>query len=1120
MDPSRSSQSTGTTVNSSTSSTGTPTTGDKLPVAGKNQRGQQVQQKNGKTNIPMPDRTEQSPHHTTTAPFESVAEVKPEKSWLSKWFSGLFSDSKVEATKTCPKLPAKSTSESNQTTGLETRSTHKVETESSGWLDGFPLLPQWLTGSSVSSVESNDIAPELPSFEDSESPLKSSVELTKRSVEEVESSSKGLWETITNIPSWLRGKDVKPAEQVKGVIPLAEREEAYKPSRFTRAVNFLTSAVRMVDSATDGTVSEVTGKFKGITEAALTYYTGKGFSGNVKQFLASKGTRFPSINDDQFQTMLGNIAQLLASNPDELDSKFQTIEIPTIEINQGLVTPLRVKGLKFKARLLPYPKDCTLIQRQKFQRAIEIEDLECTIDLPRADQAPATLNISLPKGSVSIGSNIAATTGITDIGRLLTSGQSESLPFDHTAIQIKADALKVGFRKLNSATPFDPSAPPSLEAPGVLGFNEGAAEFKDVCIATPISLLRKVPDQTTIVQCGGFKLTNQVSREVMVNMRSIDASFLDPQLSGPLKLDIGLDLSKLCCFPGILSKLPKFLVDAQIDCRANIHLHKGELDIQQAKSGFSFTPTGKNWLSKKVADWLTDAMASDQTKVIMGEDGKPKIHLHIPFLEKIRKIPVLGKLIPNEFPLKGLWPSPDSQGKLVVVDLISNVVQGLQMGWFQIPGKAQLVQQDHEQLCTAAAAGNLSVSKALTTIAGDLESSGHPGQALRMWQAIPSSHFAQISEEDTRLSPDVINRMAHRMVEVDPDKAISLYGLALKDTPIGTLPENYDGEAVMNAAQRLDLTKPNELTVALDVFEFLAMAQPQGGAFATLNQLFRNGQYSPERMSALMVKVIHLPPYADNLSLQATLLEEMEPVMGDTIKEALVSIPTHQLSSQNGISAEETAAHFEPLMLKYHQEVQAARMYQNIHNPAKACQILEDSIKRGNEGASSALEERITSELYHGSYGSPRYISGYQLLMSLEGQALPPSLQQTKEHMLKVLWRETRSQPVKWPGLSADETATTPVAQYQNSAARLFSISEQDADSPDILFEALSDIYREMIEAENSTPNPNQSFTQLTQFKQLVNNLMIETRVHMEALKYLKTEQPERRTKGQQKTDP
>ena len=607
MDPSRSSQSTGTTVNSSTTSTSTPTTGDESSIAGKNQLGQQIRQKNGKSNIPSPDQTDHKPPQETPPSFESVAEVKPEKSWFGNWLGGLFSDNKVEATKASPKLPANTTPVSSQTTELDKRLTQKVETETSSWLDSLPLLPQLWGGSSVSKLEDSNISPELPSQE-VEPGQKDRTELTGRTIEEVEATSGGLWKTLTAIPSWLKGKKVESATTEKGVIPLAERENAYQPSALTRAVNFVVDAVKMLDTATFGAISEVTGTVRGLAEDALTYVTGKGFAGNTKQFLEGKGTRFPTMNDEQFQAMLGSIAQLLASNPDNLDSKFQTIEIPTIEIDQGLITPLRVKGLKFKARLAPYPKDCSLIQRQKFQRAIELEDLECTVDLPRADQAPATLDISLPKGVLSIGSNIAATTGITDLGRLLTSGQNESLPFDHTAIQIQADALRVGFRKLNSATPFDPSAPPSLEAPGVLGFNEGAAEFKDVCIATPLSLLRKAPDQTTIVQCGGFKLTNQVNRDVMVNMRSIDASSLDLQLSGPVKLDIGLDLSKLCCFPGIMSMLPKFLVDAQVDCHANVHLHKGELDIKQAKSGLTFTPTGRNWLSKKVAKWLGEAM--------------------------------------------------------------------------------------------------------------------------------------------------------------------------------------------------------------------------------------------------------------------------------------------------------------------------------------------------------------------------------------------------------------------------------------------------------------------------------------------------------------------------------
>lgn len=914
-----------------------------------------------------------------------------------------------------------------------------------------------------------------------------------------------------SLPAWLTGKKVEQAKSSGAVIPPAERNETFQPSLFTKAINFVTSAVRMVNAATRGVIGEV-------SDDALSYFTGKSFAGHTRQFLANKGTRFPTINEKEFQAMLGNIARLLASNPNVIDSEFQHIEIPNIEIDQGMATPLRVKGLKLRARLVPYPKDCPLIQRQTFQRAIEIEGLECKVDLPRPDQAPSALDVSLPKGVLSVGSSITASTGITDIGRLLVSGSNESLPFDHTAIQLKGDTLRVGFRKINSASPFDITAPPSLTAPGVLGFNNGVCELRDLCISTPASIFRPAPDQTTIVQCSGFKLDNEVSRDLLVNLRSIDASSLDQQLSGPLKVDIGLDISKVKHFPG-MSLVPRFLLNAQIDCQIDTQLRKGELDFKQLKAGIQFTPSKNNWWSSKIANWLNDIMSSDQTTLIAGSDGTPNVRFYLPspFKKIFGKIPFIGRFIPSELPIpidiplpvRGLSPSSDNPGKWVAVDWVSDVLETLKMDWFQLSGKAQLVQQNHEQLCIAAASGDFSASKTLTTIASELDASGHSGQALRIWQAIPSAHFAPLIRENTRLSSNVISNMAHRMVEVDPAKAIALYGLTLKDTPIGKLPENYNFEAVMSAARKLDLSKPNEMAAAFDVYEFLSMAQPQSTAFATLRQHFRTGLYPSRRMSGLVTKMIHLPPYLGNPSLQATLLEELEelkPSLGDTIKEALISLPTHQLSRHNGISAAETAAHFEPLMLKYHLEVQAARMYQNINNPDKAREILEQCIQQGGEGAASALEERITSEAYHGSYGLPRYISGYQFLMSMNGQ-LSRELQQTREHMLKVLWRESRDQAIQWPGLRPDKAELPSVAQCRDAESKLFAISEQDADNPGKLLEILTDIHKDIIKAENLTPNPEQTFPQLIQLKQLVNNLMVDTAIQMEALEYMKSEQ-------------
>ena len=215
MDPSRSSQITGTTVNSSTTSTSTPAKGDTSSVTGKNQLGQQIRHKNGKTNIPSPAHTKQSPHDTPPLPFESVAEVKPQKSWLGQWFSSLFSDNKVEATKPSPKLPAKSSSQSGPAIDLEDRSTQRVEAESTSWFDSLPSLPDWLTGSSVSKLEDSDVSPGMSYPDDSESSLKNNTGLTKRSVEEVEAQPGGLWQTISSIPSWLRGIKIEQAPPQK-----------------------------------------------------------------------------------------------------------------------------------------------------------------------------------------------------------------------------------------------------------------------------------------------------------------------------------------------------------------------------------------------------------------------------------------------------------------------------------------------------------------------------------------------------------------------------------------------------------------------------------------------------------------------------------------------------------------------------------------------------------------------------------------------------------------------------------------------------------------------------------------------------------------------------------------
>ena len=159
MDPSRSSQPTGTTVNSSPKHSRPQDTGEKTAITGKNQLGQQIRQKEGKANIPSPDHSRIQPHQGSSQSFDSVSEVKPQKNWLRQWFSGLFSGNKVETTQTTPKLPSNISLPPGQATDLEKRAAKKVET-----------------------------------------------------------GSGGFWETLTNLPSWLKGKKVEPARPSKGVI--------------------------------------------------------------------------------------------------------------------------------------------------------------------------------------------------------------------------------------------------------------------------------------------------------------------------------------------------------------------------------------------------------------------------------------------------------------------------------------------------------------------------------------------------------------------------------------------------------------------------------------------------------------------------------------------------------------------------------------------------------------------------------------------------------------------------------------------------------------------------------------------------------------------------------------
>ena len=1064
----------------------------------------------------IPERQGVSPHldKPSGQNFEQVTAVEPQKTGWTSWLSGWFYGSKVSSTDGQAKLPEPDDSTEKKTTQLSERSAEARDAETYSLWDFLPTLPEWLSGSSVKSTH---VEPEVVTGKSS-SAHKTDTELTDRSVEETKPQP-SLWQRLMN-QAWFRGSEVKPtslSESQKGYIPPSERSAPDEPGGMIKSIKdwgtSLISYGSWLNQVSDGLLGSSASSAMDKVDDAISYFTGNSFAGHTREFMSRGGVTLPGVSDEEFQAIVGKIASVMANTVQDARGSVE-IEIPTLEINTGQLTPLRVKGLKARIKLLPVEQDCALIQTQRFQRTIELHDLSCKIELPRADQLPATLDIAIPKGSLTVGSDLLDVISVTGIAKALTSSNRDQLPFDHTAVQLKAASLKVDFDKLNAALPFDPLAPNSLTDPGIIGFHKGTAKFKDFSFTTPLSLLRKAPELTT-VHCGGFELTNESNRDPLVQLRKIDVSNLSQQMSGRLKLDIGLDLRKLKHF-AFTSLVPKRFLNIQLNCQADLNLVEGEVDIQQAKRGIKLTPAASNWWSKKICSWLNEAMASDKTQLVTGKDGKPRVHLHIGLVETLRGIPRLGKHIPNEFPLPltGLIPSEEHQGRFVVTDLLSDIVGGLQSSWFGIPGKAQLVRKDDERLCQAAAGGSLPVSKTLFTRAIQLESSGHHGEACRMLEAIPYTHYAQISEDSSLCNPGVLSTMAHHLAEVDPDKAIAVYGLSLRQSSIGVLPQGYNQEGIMESVAKLDLGKPNELEVATDVYEFLAATKPESNALSKLYSLCKNNQYSAERMASLLPKVIDRPPFAGNLGLQAGLLREMESLLGDKISNIIACVPTAGITDQFGVPAQDVADILEPLMMKYGHFVQAARMFESMKQTEKARKILEDAIADQAKEAPQALNERIISEIFHGTYGNPRYVSAYNLLLDLGKKTLLPTLEQNRQHLLKVLWRETRGQNIQWPHNNIDSEASTAAIESHAAIHELFSITEQQHDSSETLHQTLTAIKAKLDSAMANSLKSEAHYSKLQEFSHLTKSLIDDVNIAIQLANHLgfdrKQEPPQR----------
>ena len=899
--------------------------------------------------------------------------------------------------------------------------------------------------------------------------------VSTRTVEETPitaSTNPSWWQS--HMPTWMGGK----VEKTEGreYIPQGSRPIENKESAFTR---FLKDAVQVGTSAANW-----------ISGGKLQSTAGNWGSWGTRKLLEAKAkTTFPNMTDDQFKALLGELTALISDTMSESPTS-RYINIPEIKINVGLPDPVRIRNLRFKASPAHVQDNCALIHTQDLKRSVRVEDLECFVDIPRPDQEPAELQILMDQGVVTIGSDLKKVLNninTWDVTKAATWSGFKNIPLDmdNTAVQVETPKLTVKFSKLNSAS-----------ASGLLAFDKGEAVLKNITLSRPLSL-KKPSNQSTILQCGGFTLKNQRSRECLVDLKKIDVPLLDETLSGHASAEFSLDLGKVKHFPDA-SKAVKHLQGIHLDCNVELDIKEGEIDFTSLKKGLKIKQgkhsSPKSWF----VSWVINAvLGADETRIYKNETGQNRLDVGF-------STPVLGWLIGKiagryltNIPLPGTMAvgREGTDGQLIGTNIISMVVTGILNGWFMAPAQVHVIRKDHEQMCNAAAAGDISASRGLMTTIKKLEDMEHTDETIRMLEAIPAEHFNKIYDEAEIIPKEWVSHLARNLAAIDPDKAIAIYAKIMSKTELEDLPETVNVQKMMNRAYELYKQDPAAKATAIDMFEFMALAKPESGAAEHLVTLTQAGEYPVENIVQILPQSLRSPYYISHPEEQIALLLQIESKITEYMPKILEYFPTQQIETnyrKNALDAERHLASLEKMAVKHNCSVFIAKVLDRVGNEERAKKLLATAISSGDK---TALQYRIAGEIEHARYGQPQYISAFNLLSKLlANKPISMDLQSAAVTQMASLWKNTRGKAIQWPYLKPlpEDFENPGVTGLQQSLTRLFGISADEFNTPKTLLLKLNEVREELSKVITHCDLKNPVMVPLSNYSQLVDELAEE----------------------------
>ncbi len=897
-------------------------------------------------------------------------------------------------------------------------------------------------------------------------------DLTKRDVTGVQPIPKAR--TSSWWPSWFSGNKVEVTEAKPALLPRAEQTAPDKRSKLTKVRNFLGGWTAWGISG----INYLTG---GVAGRASSNLAVSQFHSTARSILENKlSTRFPHLTDAEFKAVLDKVMTLL------LEGGSQHLELNEIHVDIGQPHPIIISDLRLDVSSTTLLSDCSSIQTQSFRRSLKIKNFSCRIRLPRGEAAPSELRLVIPKAVLTVGSNlpaIARDANLSDYWKLYSEGSAD-LPADNTAIDLKAEKAVIRYDKIASVTPLSASTPTQAGSTGLLGFNKGSVEFKHLRFSRPIKVLTAPSNQSSTVQFEDFKLNNEPNPNLLMDLHSVDATGLDHDLNGNIKADLTLDLNKVREMEGYGGH-PKWMYNFKLSVAMDSQVKKGEIDFSDLRKGLTVKSAGGKG-SKLVAYFLNLALSSDQTCLKSGKNGKPRLHIHIPLLYSLSFLPGIDRLLSFDIPLpdslKGVSIKPDSGGKIVTTELLSNLFTSLLNAWSLAPAKVHLVKPGLETLACDAASGSQIAAETLLSEAEGLKINGHNDLALRLMETIPFKTFVALSENGT-LSSEQLNTIACQLLDSDQDKAIALYGHSLRGKNLSNPSREFNVSAMMKAAENLNMLKADERAVAIDIYEFLAQAAPEEDSISRLCNLCIQDQYPPAKMADLLKKSLLLPPYSENPELQISLMNRMESVLKEENKGVLLELTQYALSkaAQENMKFLNALTSLELVMVKNGLSNDAATIRYALGETEQATLLLEQGIKNSDP---ASLQGRIKRLIQDQPYHPESYQTAYSTLSDILSDEDQSDEMRIAAHSLFInLWQNSIPHSSEW-------IETLPANHFQETAKKLFTITTVERESPELFLLKLRAISSELSDALLQTDiSSSQEFT-LTSLTSIVNTLI------------------------------